>query len=413
MKEYRLTKYACYATNVSMSVVSNLSPLLYVTFHEMYGISYTLLGLLAVINFSTQLLIDLIFSFFSKKFNIHKTVRVMPLITVAGLFVFAVMPMLFPNAPDALIYAFIAVGTVIFSISAGLSEVLMSPVIAAIPADNPEHEMSKLHSIYAWGVVAVVLVSTAFLRIFGTEKWMFLALLWAIVPLAASVMFAKCKLPDMKVSDENGKSFSMSRGLLLCFLCIFMGGASECNMTSWISGYAETALGMDKVLGDVLGAAVFALLLGIGRTAYSKIGKNIVKVMLFGMIGAAACYVVASLSPNPIIGLAACGFTGLCVSMLWPGSIIYVGEQIPGAGVAIYALMAAGGDMGASVAPQLVGIISDNVSASAFGMRLAETLGMTAEQVGMRSGLLISAIFPLIGIFVIIIMHRHFKKKAE
>lgn len=407
MNEYRLTKYACYATNVSMSVVSNLSPLLYVTFHEMYGISYTLLGLLAVMNFSTQLLIDLIFSFFSSKFNIHKTVRVMPLITVTGLLLFSIMPMLFPNAT----YAFVAVGTVIFSISAGLSEVLMSPVIAAIPADNPEHEMSKLHSIYAWGVVAVVLISTAFLRIFGTDKWMFLALLWAIVPLAASVMFVKCKLPDMKVSDENGKSFSMSRGLLLCFLCIFMGGASECNMTSWISGYTETALGMPKVLGDVLGAAVFALLLGIGRTAYSKIGKNVVKVMQLGMIGAAVCYIVASLSPSPIIGLAACGLTGLCVSMLWPGSIIYVGEKMPGAGVAVYALMAAGGDMGASVAPQLVGIISDNVSVSAFGVKLAETLGMTAEQVGMRSGLLISAIFPLIGIFVIIIMNRHFKKK--
>ena len=80
-KEYTLTKYACYITNVSMAAVSNLSPLLFMTFRQMYGISYTLLGLLVVINFSTQLLIDLIFTFFAKHFNIHKTIRVMPLLT--------------------------------------------------------------------------------------------------------------------------------------------------------------------------------------------------------------------------------------------------------------------------------------------------------------------------------------------
>ena len=40
------------------------------TFREMYNISYTLLGTLVLTNFCTQLTVDLIFSFFTKYFNI-------------------------------------------------------------------------------------------------------------------------------------------------------------------------------------------------------------------------------------------------------------------------------------------------------------------------------------------------------
>ncbi|MFR8011584.1 MAG: hypothetical protein ACLU8W_07495 [Clostridia bacterium] len=128
-KNYWIIRYACYASNASMAAVALLSPLLFVTFRELYGISYTRLGTLVLINFCTQLGIDLFFSFFSHKFNIQKTVRLMPILTAAGLAIYAVFPPLFPQYA----YLFIAAGTIIFSASAGLGEVLISPIIAAIP----------------------------------------------------------------------------------------------------------------------------------------------------------------------------------------------------------------------------------------------------------------------------------------
>ena len=79
--DFRRTKYSCYYTYVAMSSIFSLPPLLFVTFREMYGVSYTLLGTLVLVNFCTQLLIDLIFTIFSKHFNIKSTVRLMPLIT--------------------------------------------------------------------------------------------------------------------------------------------------------------------------------------------------------------------------------------------------------------------------------------------------------------------------------------------
>lgn len=404
--KYGKTKYACYMTGFTMSAVANISPLLFVTFREMYGISYTLMGLLVVVNFATQLMIDLIFSFFTKYFNIEKTVKYTPLVSAVGMVIYAVMPHFFPMQA----YLWIVVGTIIASIGSGLAEVLMSPVIAAIPADNPDKEMSKLHSVYAWGVVVVVIISTLFLELFGRTNWMYLALLWSVAPFVGWIMFMMSEIPPMKIGGEEGQKSGLGRGLWLCVLCIFFGGAAECTMSQWTSGFAEKALSIPKVWGDVFGLALFGALLGIGRTAYSKFGKNIEKVILWGLVGAFICYMCAGFAVNPAIALIACAFTGIFTSMLWPGSLIYTEEKIPGMSVAAYALMAAGGDLGASVAPQLVGIMADKVGASRFAQSLGNTLNLTAEQIGMRSGFLIAGLFPLLGIITILIMKKYFKK---
>ena len=62
-------------------------------------------------------------------------------------------------------------------------------------------------------------------------------------------------------------------------------------------------------------------------------------------MGSFLCYLIAALSQNAIVGLIACAFTGFCVSMLWPGTLIYTAEVIPHTSVAVYALLAAGGDL--------------------------------------------------------------------
>ncbi len=409
-KKYSLAKYACYGTNITMAAIVALTPMLFLTFREMYGLSYTLLGFLSVICAFTQLIVDLIFSFFSKIFNIHKTVRAMPLITAAGLLCYAVMPSVFPDFA----YIWLCVGIVIFSVSAGLAEVLMSPMVAAMPSENPERDMSKLHSTYAWGVVGAVIINTVFFKLFGACNWMYLALFWTIIPLVAAVMFARAELPDMETDGEKKSSEKLfSKGVILCMICIFLGGASECTMTQWISGFLEMAAGIPKAWGDIFGMALFAFFLGIGRSLYAKYGRNILKVMLFGMAGAFVCYVAASVSLSPIVSLVACVLTGLCTSMLWPGTIAFVGEKFPLAGVAVYALMAAGGDAGASFAPQLVGIVADMVGASAKAAYFAEKLGMTAEQLGMRAAIFGSAVFPLIGFFLILYMRNYFKKRSS
>lgn len=395
---YTKLKFACYTTNMSMSVVASLSPVLFTTFYREYGISFSLLGLLVLVNFFTQLTVDLIFSFFSHRFNIPLAIKLTPVITLLGLLIYALFPFLLPEYT----YVGLVIGTIVFSASNGLAEVLISPVIAAIPAKDPDREMSKLHSIYAWGVVFVIIFSTLFLSIFKSQSWQILALVLMLIPLSSVLLFVGTDIPEMKTEERVSGvlKFLKNKSLWLCVAAIFFGGAAECTMAQWCSGYLEQAFMIDKVKGDIFGAALFALMLGTGRTLYSKIGKNIAPVLFFGMLGATACYLVAALSGVPFIGLVACALTGFCVSMLWPGSLIVASDRFPAGGVFIYAMMAAGGDLGASVGPQLVGIITDTAIAAFDADTLMQTFGLSPEQFGIKLGMLVGMIFPLIGIFV-------------
>ena len=408
VNKFKRTKYACYYTYLAMSSVFSLPPLLFLTFREMYGISYTLLGTLVLVNFCTQLTIDLIFTFFTKYFNIHKTIKIMPLLTSLGLFIYALTPIFFPQHA----YAGLLTGTVIFSVAAGLCEVLLSPLIAAIPSDNPDRDMSFLHSLYAYGVLTVVIISTIFLKIAGSQNWMYLTFFWALLPIISFILFSASPMPDINILQNTNKASNknIKYGLALCTVCIFLGSAAENVMTNWISGYIENSLGISKVVGDILGMAVFAILLGTGRTLYAKYGKNISKILLLGMIGASVCYLAAGFSKNVIVSMTACILTGFCTSMLWPGTLILMEENYPNLGVTAYALMAAGGDLGGSVAPQLMGIVVDTVSVSNFAHNLSNTLSLSAEQIGMKTGMIISSLFPILGIMLLIYMIKYFKK---
>ena len=406
---FKRTKLACYTAYFTMSSVFSLPPLLFASLQDMYGISYTLLGTLVLTNFCTQLIVDLIFTAFSKYFNVKKVVRIMPLITSAGLLIYALSPTVFPQN----IYIGLLIGTVLFSVSAGLSEVLLSPVIAAIPSDNPQKDMSLLHSLYAFGVFTVVVVSTLFLRFFGKENWMFLTLFWAALPVLAAVLFMLSPMPDMDVSSSSEGTKGTKRRTLALAICvgsIFFGSCAENAMSNWVSTFMENALQIDKTLGDILGVAMFAILLGIARISYAKFGKNIMRVLLGGMIGAAVCYIIIGLTSNVVFAFLACVLTGLFTSMLWPGTLIMMEENLPGLGVAAYALMASSGDLGASVAPQLLGIVVDKVAASEFALELGMKLSLDAEQIGLKAGMLVTAVFPILGTAVMIFAMRYFKR---
>ena len=405
-QNYNRTKFACYFANVAMSSVFCLPPVLFVTFKELYGISYTLLGTLVLVNFCTQLIIDLVLSFFSSKFNIKKTVTLMPLITALGLTVYALSPFIFKDN----VYIGLLLGTVIFSVAAGLNEVLTSPIIAAIPSDNPDRDMSILHSLYGYGVVGVVILSSLALTIFGRENWMYLTLFLAFLPVIASVLFSVSPFPKPSLTSGGEKTNSGKMGLALCVLLIFFGSATENSMTNWISGYIEKAVGISKALGDILGLALFATLLALGRTYYAKKGKNIYKVLFLGMCGAVVCYTVASISQNAVVSLVACALTGLATSMLWPGSLILMEEKFSYTSVAAFALMAAGGDLGGSIGPQMLGAIADKVAASDFGSFLSQLLSISPEQAGLKFSMLMAAAFPLIGIVILLIIRQKIKK---
>jgi hypothetical protein len=72
--------------------------------------------------------------------------------------------------------------------------------------------------------------------------------------------------------------------------------------------------------------------------------------------------------------------------------------------------MAAGGDFGASVAPQLLGIVVDKVTFSEWAMNLSNSISLTPEQIGMKTGMLVASLFPLAGILLLLFMKKYFSR---
>ncbi len=408
MTSYKLTRYACFFMYPALAPVFILPPILFVTFRQMYGISYTLLGTLVLLNFGVQLGVDLFFSFFTKKINHKPLLRFTPLLTVVGMLVYALVPTFLPQFA----YGGLVLGTVIFSLSSGLNEVFLSPTLVALAGKNSERDMSIMHSLYGYGSAVVAVVSTLFLLAFSTESWMYLVLLWAVLPLIAFVLFCVAPLPEIVTDAATSESHAKrkTKGLILCLVCIILGSAAENTMTNWVSAYMESTLQIPKVVGDTLGLATFALLLAFTRTMYAKYGWDIYTVLMVGMVGAVVCYLAAGLSTSGVVAIIACMVAGICTSMLWPGTLMFMEEKFPNPGVAAYALMAAGGDFGASVAPQGLGIVADTVAASAFAAELGERFSLTAEQIGIRVGMLCTTLFPLVGVFVLLYMKKFFSK---
>lgn len=394
MEMYKRLKGACYVSGISMALASNILPLLFIPFRNLYGISYSLLGLLVVFNFCTQLLIDILFSGLAKKFNIDIVVKLMPVITIFGLAILALSPIIFPGA----VYAGLVIGTITIAASCGLSEVLLSSIVAVLPSKNPARTMSNFHSIYAWGTVGVVILSALYIWFVDDKNWPYLILAWAIIPITAFVLFLKTSVPKLfhEETSLGAKQLLKDKKFILCFVCLFLGGITEMTMSQWSSSYLENSLGIPKIWGDIFGVAMFALALGIGRMLYGKIGKNIYKILFLGSLGSAVCYAITALTPSPVLGIIACAITGFMSSMLWPGSLVAATQEVPSGGVVMFALMATAGDMGGSFGPQFLGVVADGALRSGYVIDMAFQWGMSAEQLSLKIAMLATTLFPIL-----------------
>ncbi|NMA22393.1 MAG: MFS transporter, partial [Spirochaetales bacterium] len=356
---YKKTINACYLGSFIMAVACNLSPLLYVTFMGEFGITFEQVGRLTLLNFFTQIITSLSFSKPTDRHGIRPFVTLAHFMVFLGFLVMAFSRQLFAFNP----YFGLMVATVIYSVGAGLFELLLNIIILAIPGDAKEKATSILHSFYAWGFIVCVVITTILIRLFGRANWPLIILMWSILPLVNFFNFMRVPLAP-QVSEEKRtrlKELISSRYFILVILGIAVGGATEVSMSQWTSTFAESTLGLSKEIGDLVGLCLFALLLGLSRAIFGAWkGKfPLMKAMFAGSVLCVVCYLVAALSPWPMLSLVACILSGLGSGLLWPGSVVNGSNHFPFAGAALFALLAAGGNVGAAVGPWLIGLTAD------------------------------------------------------
>lgn len=373
---YKRTVTACFIGYIVQAIVNNFAPLLFLTFQSTYGIPLSRITLLVTINFSLQLLIDLLSAGFIDKIGYRASVVLAHIFSAAGLILMTVLPGLLPDA-----FVGLLISVLVYALGGGLLEVLVSPIVEACPTDNKEKAMSLLHSFYCWGHVGVVLLSTLFFAVFGIENWKILALLWALVPLFNLILFATAPICTLNEDGEKGMSLSgllTSKIFWILMLLMVCSGACEQAVSQWASTFAEKGLGISKTAGDLAGPMMFALLMGTSRLLYGKWGEkmNLQKCMAYSGVLCAVSYLLISLSPSPVLSLIGCGICGFSVGILWPGTFSMAAKQLRSGGTVLFALLALAGDLGCTGGPTYVGLIS-----GAFGDDL-------------KAGILAALIFP-------------------
>ena len=377
---------------VVQAIVNNFAPLLFVNFSKEYEFSLTALGFLVFLNFGIQLIID----FFSPKVIDRIGYRgsiifghVFAIIGLAGL---SVLPEILPNA-----YLGVVISILFYAVGGGIIEVIVSPMIEACPTENKAGVMSFLHSFYCWGQAFVIIVSTVFFALFGIENWHTLSVCWAILPaLNAIYLFFVPIDADTESEDKSGYKDLISNGIFwVLFVLMFCSGASEQSMSQWASTFAESALNVNKTVGDICGPCLFAIFMGASRTFYAKFSEKIKlqRFMIYSCFLGVFAYLLAILSGNPVISLVGCVLVGASVGVLWPGTFSLAASKLPSGGTLMYALLALAGDLGCSSGPAIVGIVA----------------GWFNEN--LKKGLFIALIFPIAMIITIMKVNKKLANK--
>ncbi|MDR1734553.1 MAG: MFS transporter [Oscillospiraceae bacterium] len=395
MKDYKRTIAACFVGFFVQAIVINYAPLLFVMFSGVYDISLGKIALLVSFNFGLQLLTDAAAAAFVDRIGYKASVVLAHGLAGVGLLGLCVLPEVMPNA-----FAGLLLSTSIYAVGGGLLEVLLSPIVDACPAENKEKAMSMLHSAYSWGVVAVVLLSTLAIRLFGMEHWRWYAVAWAAVPLLNGVAFLLAPMPPPHTQHASVHAFLnlFKNGEFWLFALIMLcAGATEQAAAQWASAYAETALGIPKTIGDVAGPAFLCAVMGFFRSFYGKFGDKLpLRKYLFVCCGIGiVSYVLIAASPWAWLGIVGFGLCGVGAAVMWPGTFSVAAQKMPNGGTALFALLALFGDMGCALGPQLVGSVAEHAGDN------------------LRLGMYTGAVFPLLLAVGMALQGIHRKRRTE
>lgn len=372
---YTPTKIASYAGLFVQAIVNNFLPILFIALQDVYKIGYEKLGRLIMFNFITQLVTDMLTPKILGILGYRKAAIMCQGFAAVGLSMLSFLPRALPDP-----YIGIVISVMVYAFASGLMEVILSPMVEMLPTENKSGNMSILHSFYCWGQAVTALVTTLLVKSFGYANWMYIPLIWAIVPFINMFSFFKVPIIEPEPERKSDKLRELLKSpTFRCFMVMMLcAGASEIAMAEWASMFAQKALGVSKVVGDLAGPCAFAVFMGTGRILYAKFSEKISfrKTVVAMCALCAACYLTAAFSKNPLLALIACAVCGFTVSILWPGTYSAGARVFPHGDAVMYSVFAMCGDLGCCLGPWILGIIADALS--------------------LNIGFAVSAVFPII-----------------
>lgn len=351
---YKDTIAASFISYLVLSITCVFVPLLFVTFQTSYGLTLEKTTLLVTLNFSTQVVFDLIAPKLIKTFGIRRCCITSLFVTAAGLLSLSILPEIMSNK-----FLGIAICVFLYASGVGVAEIIVNIIVESCPSESKAGALSFLHSGYCWGSVLVVLVSTLFFHFFGTQSWRILAVIWSVVPILNAVMFTKVPINELDKAEVSTKKLLSMKTFWIMLVLVVLSAASEHAVEQWVSTFAEESLHISKSTGDLAGILMFSVMMGIARLLFAKFSVKLdLKLTMIGCLSLCiVSYLIITLSPSAALSLVGCAICGLSVGILMPGAYGLSVGSLKG-GEVLFALMALSGDIGGTVGSNAVGTIS-------------------------------------------------------
>jgi fucose permease len=373
----------CYAAMVCLAIAVNLMPIFLTTLRidlgGRAGLSGEQLGRISAVTFS-GLVGGILFTgpladrWGGKLFSVLGT-----LLIGVGLGLLAISPG----------YSMVLVAVFVMGLGAGILDMVLSPIVAALQPDSRAKALNWLHSFYGIGTVITVLVGTLAFRL--GMGWRTISLTFVVVPLLVALGFLSVDLPPL-ISDKEGGRTPMrdlyrNSSFVAVNVAIFLGGALELGLAQWLPAYTEMSLGFSKSTGRI-SLLAFSAAVALGRIAAGLIGRRVdpIRLMLGCCWTSVALFLLACFAPWPTVALTASVAVGLAGSCLWPTTLGVAADRFPPGGATMFGLLAAFGNLGGILMPWLVGVTSDRSS--------------------VRLGLATSTACPLLMAFVLLWLQR-------
>lgn len=355
----RLLTGLCYGAMMSLAIGLNLLPVFLTTLSSVYGgvagLSQEQLGRLGALGFVGLVAGIAVAGPLADRWGAKP-------FALGGLALSALSLAAMAWAPD---YALLGTALFFLGLGAGVLDMVLSPVVAALNPLRRAAAMNWLHSFYCVGAVVTILAGTLVLKMgFG---WRTACLLLLPLPLGLFAAFAPLRFPALVT--ESGRAplqgLLRERWFIGAMAAIFLGGATELGLAQWLPAYAETSLGYPKWVGG--GALLlFSVAMALGRMVIGAAGTRLdpFRVMAWSCATSVVFILLGALLPVPGAALAACIAAGFAGSCLWPTMLAVTADRHPNGGASMFGALAALGNAGGIIMPWVVGWIADAHSLS-------------------------------------------------
>ena len=155
--------------------------------------------------------------------------------------------------------------------------------------------------------------------------------------------------------------------------------------------------------------------MGITRTIIGSWKKKINLARLLS-VAASVCFVgirFVVVSSSAIGSLLSIGISGFAVGVFWPTTLSLARELFPGSDASMFSILFLTGSLGGVLGSGFVGIVGEKIESKAWTSILSNLTSLTGEELALKTGMLTSAIYPLLMLIGMMVLYRYKTRKAK